>query len=463
ASLGGDTGNNTQNGSDRSRQKTYTDAQLAGAAKANEEAARTRDKVRSYLGRNGASGTDNGIARVDARAPQQADARQTAEPTRRSEQDAPAAATLARSYAAAKLNENPSAGPLTQKSTPAPSADRYAATPTTTSPKPALASSMRRAQNAAAAAVTAETAATATTPMAPGADPRLSPAATPAQQARNIAQARQFTEQQRAAEANANKVAETSRLRVRDYLGIMSQAPKTPGQSPAATRKAAWHAVTKAPPIPADKADWYNSQPNSKTKRIQFFAALHNAGLSAENIKTYVELLDREGGLVKNPNGSAYGGILNKTLDSLIRQGRIAGIPKGTKPKDLTPSQVADVYKSYFDGTFYAQNGAATLDKIKDLKAKSMLADTLFTRGSENAASIVQGGINAALGTNKHTDNILGSNTLQDYDALTSNSKTRDRLLNAIADHYWSEIEKDPDIPDREKRGWKIRIDSLRP
>ncbi|MCR4379062.1 MAG: hypothetical protein NUV50_13330, partial [Rhodospirillales bacterium] len=66
---------------------------------------------------------------------------------------------------------------------------------------------------------------------------RLSPAATPAQQARNIAQARQFTAQQRAAEANASAAAARTRQTVKDYLG-KTQSTRTPAT---ATRRA--HAI----------------------------------------------------------------------------------------------------------------------------------------------------------------------------------------------------------------------------
>jgi peptidoglycan hydrolase-like protein with peptidoglycan-binding domain len=74
ASLSGIAGNSDQNGSDRSQQKTYTDAQLAGAARANAEAARTREKVRSYLDRNAAS-KNNRITPPHRRARQSASSR----------------------------------------------------------------------------------------------------------------------------------------------------------------------------------------------------------------------------------------------------------------------------------------------------------------------------------------------------------------------------------------------------
>ncbi|MCR4378585.1 MAG: hypothetical protein NUV50_10910, partial [Rhodospirillales bacterium] len=218
----------------------------------------------------------------------QADAPQPAEPARPRGQDTTAAATLARSYAAAKLNENPSAGLLTPKSAPAPSANRYAATPKLSTP--ALSSSMQRAQNAAAAAAATTATTTATTPAAPGVDPSWGPSATPAQQARNIKQTRQFTEQQRAAKANANAAAARTRQTVKDYLG-KPQSSRTPAT---ATRRP--H-VTIPQGIPQD-GTWLDSV------QAQTGYTLNPAGYEYEH-KGKLKIIDP-----KNPS------IINRALNS---------------------------------------------------------------------------------------------------------------------------------------------------
>jgi len=226
SSLGGNAKNKDRD-SGGSRQKTYTDAQLAGAARANAEAAHTREKVRSYLDRSAASANDRVTPRINERANQQAPARTAANTERQRETHRETQAALARGLAAAAqgvgqnadLGMKQDAGVLTKKSTSAPS---FASAP----------SANRNAAPATPAMPSFKQAAHNTTPSnaaALGVDPSWGPSATPAQQARNIARTRTFTPQQRDAEANANAAAARARQTSRDFLAAKNIPAKPVG------------------------------------------------------------------------------------------------------------------------------------------------------------------------------------------------------------------------------------------
>lgn len=108
-------------------------------------------------------------------------------------------------------------------------------------PAPAEDKPQRASANAPTAAPAPSEAATSTSTLATGADPRWSPSATPAQQARNIKNANKMKEKQRAIAKKANETKARGRQQVKDYLAEMSkQSTVTRTQPPAEARKAAW-------------------------------------------------------------------------------------------------------------------------------------------------------------------------------------------------------------------------------
>lgn len=129
----------------------------------------------------------------------------------------------------------------------------------------------------------------------------------------------------------------------------------------------------------------------------------------------------------------------------------------------MSPLQVAQAYRAYFDDSFKAIGGTKALDAIESPQAKDLMMDALVTRGLDSTAIIVQNGINTVLGKTKHTDEILGSKTLKDYSTLANSPRTRVDLLNAIADQYEENIQDSDVYSDKEKASMKSRIATLRP
>ena len=280
---------------------------------------------------------------------------------------------------------------------------------------------------------------------------------------------------------NAKIVA--NRARVKNYLDEADAMKASGHKMTADNRKAAWTKATQnlldyeaeawgtqrvlsqmlsLPPIPDNKVDWYNDHPGLDKTRTQFFQALVKAGLPQTTINSLMGILDREGGLTLHSDGTTYGGIRKTTLKNLNAQGFVRGIAPNTLPQNLTPAQSAEAYKGYFDDAFKAKNGVDALKQISDPDAQEVLADSLFSHGLKPGTRTIQQGINAVTGGSLGTpDGIPGSRTFAALNALMNNPQTRNSTLNAIADARYEYVKEK--YPPQGHKGWKERIDSLRP
>ena len=217
------------------------------------------------------------------------------------------------------------------------------------------------------------------------------------------------------------------------------------------------------PYMPANKRDWFvaKGQVDNWTKFHNSLKARSQLGEKEQHV--FQEIFGQEGGMTSHGNG-ATAGILQSTLDTLVKKGRVNGTQSNTSPKDLSLDQMLEAYIGVFDTTFYALDGSKTLNRIQDKQAAAVLGDSLFSHGTGYGTQAIQIGINAVQpGTFKNADGIPGSQTIEALNKLTSNPKTRDATLNAIADARWGYVKGSTKIPESEKKSWRDRINYFRP
>jgi hypothetical protein len=93
----------------------------------------------------------------------------------------------------------------------------------------------------------------------------------------------------------------------------------------------------------------------------------------------FMEIFAAEGGF--DPDGQTVAGIYPSTLRSLQST---LGLSADATPRDLSAPQLLAAYRAYFDRIFEALGGStAVFEKIDNVPAAVLLADTLFRHGSD--------------------------------------------------------------------------------
>jgi hypothetical protein len=87
------------------------------------------------------------------------------------------------------------------------------------------------------------------------------------------------------------------------------------------------------------------------------------------------------------------------------------------------------------DGRFPAIGGHKVLEQIGDEKGAAALADGMFRLGQDDAAESIQEAMRT-IDPSITKDSVFGSKSLTVYKRLLTDPKTKDRLLNAIADEF---------------------------
>lgn len=200
---------------------------------------------------------------------------------------------------------------------------------------------------------------------------------------------------------------------------------------------------------------------------VNFYQALRNLSkITDKEVRALMGIFAREGGLRSSRGSSTFAGITQRTLDNLIEAGYVTGISKVTKAGSLTVGQVAQVYDAYFNEVFNAKTLGpdVVISKVSDPLAANTLWDGLFSHGPIPTGLAVQQAINAIQpGTIEDPKGVVGSTTLKEFDKLTSNPKTRNAILNKLADFRLEIINNSANIPQNHKPGWRERINSMRP
>jgi len=208
-----------------------------------------------------------------------------------------------------------------------------------------------------------------------------------------------------------------------------------------------------APPlIPADKKYVFEGKEHEWQDFYDATGKLPN--VSDTERAAYMHIFGREGGMKKDPaqGSTAASGIPQKTADAYLGRGDLSHVKPGTPPEKLSAEDRARIYRHYIDAEFPEIGGHKVLNQIGDQKAATALADGMIRLGHEDAAESIQKAMKSVDQNAPIIDGVFGSRSLSAYRRLVSDSKTRDRLLNATADEFTA---KAPD----EKSRW----DALRP
>lgn len=97
-----------------------------------------------------------------------------------------------------------------------------------------------------------------------------------------------------------------------------------------------------------------------------------------------------EGGRVRDPHGTAVGGITETTLRDMQGKGLLPGLPKDAKPGDLAPDQQIEVYRAYLEQGFRNVPGGAKALEQLDPDLAHAVADAMFMHGSAGGMKFVQ-------------------------------------------------------------------------
>lgn len=142
-----------------------------------------------------------------------------------------------------------------------------------------------------------------------------------------------------------------------------------------------------------------------------------------------------EGGRIRDPNGTAVGGITETTLQDMQGKGLLPGLPKDVKPGDLTPDQQVQVYRAYLDQGFRNVPGGAKALEQLDPDLAHAVADAMFMHGSSGGMKFVQQAIrDAGVDPAIKADGGMGAQSFAALKKANDDPKLRDALQTAIAE-----------------------------
>ncbi len=146
--------------------------------------------------------------------------------------------------------------------------------------------------------------------------------------------------------------------------------PPAPQPAPQATPGQQVSPADPIPPVPAYKSavfqnkprewqDWHKSLDGLTDDRGQ-------KSLSKAERFIYGEIFAAEGGAVKNPASSAFGGVIDDALTDAKKSE--SSLSRVTRSQDLTTEQLAVTYRGYFKAVLKNYGGRAALNKLTDQK-----------------------------------------------------------------------------------------------
>ncbi len=156
--------------------------------------------------------------------------------------------------------------------------------------------------------------------------------------------------------------------------------------------------------------------------------------------RAYMEIFAAEGGNSYNPSSKAMSGIKDETLDFLIEENYVKGIPKGTKSYTLSLDERAGIYRKYFDYAMDMIGGSPAFGRFRDAAAASAVADTLFRNGRTGGGQMIRAAINkvapGTLAMRGATGNELPFNeaALAAFHKVVADPAKRQGFLNNLAD-----------------------------
>ncbi|MBF0284950.1 MAG: hypothetical protein HQL51_10885 [Magnetococcales bacterium] len=186
------------------------------------------------------------------------------------------------------------------------------------------------------------------------------------------------------------------------------------------------------PYIPEYRGDVFRS-PQKVVEWVMFF---HNVlslpGVTVEEIQAYTDIFAAEGGMASHPGTGAFAGILQSTLDDLIKRGFLPGIPEGTRNTDLTVAEVVQVYRAYFDDVFHTIGGHDALTRMGSDEFARAAADTMLRHGRGAGAALIQTAINTMRSGAITVDTRMGSGTLTEIQRINANPTQQKTFRNAL-------------------------------
>ncbi|MHB1219270.1 MAG: hypothetical protein ACYC1L_13835 [Alphaproteobacteria bacterium] len=181
------------------------------------------------------------------------------------------------------------------------------------------------------------------------------------------------------------------------------------GRSPSADPQAEEEEVTfdtskqkpeppkRLPPVNSTPPAWRAKDPGVKNHWKPFNDAVARLP-DVSDMERHVlgRIFAAEGGMKKNPDSSAFAGIMAGTLRGLKKEDRaLAGLP--ANPKDLSHAQVAAVYRRYLNGALKEAGGMEALNQIGDWDTAAAIGDVLFREGRTGGARRVGEALGAVI------------------------------------------------------------------
>ena len=183
---------------------------------------------------------------------------------------------------------------------------------------------------------------------------------------------------------------------------------------------------------------------------------LDQHGITGIEKHIYQDFFSHEGGT--KPDGSSpdpnkpptVAGVDYATLQDMHRRHgkplNAAGVPKGTRPDELTPKQRIEVYRILFDYALSnaldedkGERGHKLLESFGDTEAAVAFADALFRVGRTGGARLIERSINQlfeekGLSDRVDVDRAVGAETVAAYKRLIRDARDRVRLLDILAE-----------------------------
>jgi hypothetical protein len=114
-------------------------------------------------------------------------------------------------------------------------------------------------------------------------------------------------------------------------------------------------------------------------------AARQATGDSPTRTRVFMEIFAAEGGLKRNSDSTAFGGILKGTLPDIKKREPSLKDVQTTDELD-TPEKMATAYRGYLKFVMNKYGGSETLDTLKEPETAATVADTLFMHGTKGGA-----------------------------------------------------------------------------
>lgn len=146
----------------------------------------------------------------------------------------------------------------------------------------------------------------------------------------------------------------------------------------------------KPMPLPGHKRDFFLRPENRDVWQDSQIAIQQQLPGQISQGTAIGRIYAEEGGRVRDPNGTAVGGITETTLQDMQGKGLLPGLPKNAKPGDLTPAQQVEVYRAYLDQGFRNVPGGAKALEQLDPDLAHAVADAMFMHGSSGGMKFVQ-------------------------------------------------------------------------